>query len=320
MLASQNNVQQSGSGHYDVGGARYDLRFWISILNGGRECVVTRIFSSRIPKLEELKLPDMEMRTIQWFLAQERGMLVTTGPTGSGKTTTLYACLQALDSPKRCLVTTEDPVEKFYENARQISVNSNISYQGALAGQLRQDPDVMMVGEIRTIESAQNALQAASTGHLVLTTVHANDAVGVIERMCGSFGIDHISMSIALRLSIAQRLVSKLCPHCKVVDNAKPEDLRPFPQVDVARPVVAKKVGCPACKGTGYMGRMVIMEMLQVDDQVMSLIETKASPTVIRSHNQNRGFKSLEVQAAKLLFTGVIDIEEAKLFLTRHVI
>jgi type II secretory ATPase GspE/PulE/Tfp pilus assembly ATPase PilB-like protein len=319
-------IMQDGAGHFELDGKRWDMRYSVCVCKGGEESLVIRIFSSRIPNLEDLSLPLKEIQTLQWFLSQESGMFVSTGPTGSGKTTTLYACLKALDKPEIKIMTIEHPVEKYFEHALQIDVRDGeaddkhiITFQSALRTALRHDPDVIMIGEMRDTNSAQIAVQAALTGHLVLSTVHANDAVGVIERMCGSFGIDRLALGYALKLAVAQRLVVKLCPHCRKPHSATPEELRPFPEVNISDPIISERVGCSACRGTGSSGRSVIMEMLPVDSEITALIEQHASPTQIRQHNQNRGYTNLITQATLLLLRGEISLDEARTFLTRPI-
>jgi type II secretory ATPase GspE/PulE/Tfp pilus assembly ATPase PilB-like protein len=318
MRPDQTGKLQDGAGHIAIAGMRYDMRFSILVLRGGDESLVIRLFSATIPKLEDLRLPEREMSTLLWFLDQESGMLTSTGPTGSGKTTTLYACLRALSSSKTSLVTIENPVEKHFEPAKQVDVGGDhgISYPDALRAVLRQDPDVIMVGEIRDHDSAHIAVQSALTGHQVLTTVHASDAVGVIERLCGSFDIDRIALAYALKLSVAQRLIKKLCPHCRRTRAARPEELRAFPEVNIPNPEISDRVGCPACRGTGYSGRVLIMEMLPFDSEIVTLIERRAAPREIREHNANRGYTNLLTQATQLLLTGEIELAEARSFLT----
>lgn len=326
MRHEKSGIMQDGAGYHELGGVRWDMRYSVCVCKGNEESMVLRIFGSKLPKLEDLGLPLREMTTLQWYLDQECGMFVSTGPTGSGKTTTLYACLKALDNTTRKIMTIEHPVEKHFENAIQVDVRDGeaddptvITFRLALRAALRHDPDVIMVGEMRDSDSAQIAVQAALTGHLVLTTVHANDCVGVIERMCGSFNIDRIALGYALKLSVAQRLVAKLCPHCRRTRPAEPEDLRPFPEVNIPDPVISEKVGCPACRGSGIVGRRVIMEMLPIDSEITSLVEQHALPGDIRMHNHKRGYTNLIVQATLLLLRGEIELSEARTFLTRPV-
>jgi len=319
MMQDVSGALQDGAGYVDFNGVRYDLRFSISIVNGGEEAIVVRIFNSRIPDLSDLRLKENEMKVLKWFLDQETGMVVCSGPTGSGKTTLLYALLNAIDSPDLDLVTIEQPVEKFFENAKQITVfeDGKLTYGTALRSILRQDPDVIMIGEIRDDESAIKAVEASMTGHLVMTTTHANSAVGVIERLAGSFPVDRVALATAMKLSIAQRLVGKLCPFCKKTRAPRAEDLEYFPASDIARPVIAERVGCSVCRGTGIAGRLLIMEMMPVDDTIREMIASKRSPTEIERYNRQRGFLGLIEQASYLLQTGEITLADARRFITR---
>lgn len=318
MAADTKGIFQDGSGTHLHHGVRYDQRYSIVIAKGMEEVTAIRLLSSRIPSLSDLRLSPLEFQTLLWFLKQGEGMFVSTGPTGSGKTTTLYAMLRAVSSARRKVMSVEDPVEKHFPEAVQIEVRekAGITFASALRGIVRQDPDVLMVGEIRDRESAQIAIDAALTGHQVFTSTHANDAVGVVERIVQSFGIDRLVIGYALRLSVAQRLVSKLCPFCKTTRPAEPEEIAPFPNVAIAEPVVAEAPGCQVCRGTGMAGRMPVMELLPVDGEILSMFEAGATPNAIRRHNEGRGFKPLSVQAAELFMTGTISKEEAMLLLS----
>ncbi|WP_242529282.1 GspE/PulE family protein [Methylacidimicrobium sp. B4] len=318
MAADAKGIFQDGSGTHLHRGIRYDQRYSIVVAKGMAEVTAVRLLSSRIPNLADLRLAPVELQTLLWFLKQGEGLFVSTGPTGSGKTTTLYAMLRAVSTARRKIMSIEDPVEKHFPDAVQIEVRekAGITFASALRGVVRQDPDVLMVGEVRDRESAQIAIDAALTGHQVFTSTHANDAVGVVERMVQSFGIDRLVIGYALRLSIAQRLVSKLCPFCKRTRPAEPEEIAPFPDVAIPEPVVAEAPGCPACRGTGMAGRMPVMELLPVDGEILAMFEAGAAPNEIRRHNEARGFKSLAGQAAELFMTGMIAKEEAMLLLS----
>ncbi|ACD83238.1 Type II secretory pathway, ATPase PulE/Tfp pilus assembly pathway, ATPase PilB [Methylacidiphilum infernorum V4] len=318
MAPDQKGIFQDGSSSYLYKGIRYDQRYSIVVGQGMEEYTAIRIFSSRIPILDDLNLPPLEYSFLLWFLQNGQGMFVSTGPTGSGKTTTLYAMLNYISSTRKKIITIENPVEKYFPDAVQIEVREKaaITFASALRGIVRQDPDIIMIGEIRDRESAQIAIDAALTGHLVFSSIHATDPVGVMERMVQSFGIDRLAVSYALKLAVSQRLVSKLCPYCKKLRKATAEDLRYFPHCQVAEPTVAEAPGCQACRGTGTAGRMPILELLPFDSEIISLIENGASPNRLRAHNENRGFKPLSVQAAELFFTGTISKEEALLLLS----
>lgn len=313
---------QDGAGYQFVDGLRYDLRYHVTVVNGQKEAIVIRIFNSRIPTMSDLAF-DIEMvKVLNWFLAQESGMLISSGPTGSGKTTTLYSLLSEIAEPSISLLTIESPVEKYFEEAKQISVkeHGNLTFNTALRSAMRQDPDVIMIGEVRDEDSCHISMQAASTGHLVLTTTHSNDAVGVIERLCGSFHADRVALAYSLKLALAQRLVPRLCPFCKKTREPKAEDLEYFPDIKIAKPVICEKVGCSACRRTGIIGRIAMLEMLPIDDTVAELIIKNEPLTKIAEYNKSRGFKNLMDQATRLLLTGEMDIETARWFIKKPLI
>ena len=307
---------QDGATDRFLGGKRYDQRYSILLLKEDQECLVIRIFGSQLPTLNQLHLGTKERETLDWFLHLESGMLITSGPTGSGKTTTLYACLNALDSPQRRIVTVEHPVEKYFENATQVDIREGkLSFSQALRTVLRQDPDVIMVGEMRDSESAEMAVHAALTGHLVMTTTHAQDCVGVIERMGGSFKIDRVALGYSLKLSVAQRLVSILCPHCKKERPPSDAELRRFGLPRINSPLVCERVGCNRCHSTGIEGRRVVMEMMPVDEPLIDRLESQASLREIRNWNRNRGFRSIQDQVIDLFYSGVVEPSETRSYL-----
>lgn len=322
MMQEKSGVIQDGAGWVMHDGTRYDLRYGVTVVDGGEDAVVIRIFSSSIPDIRRIGLDGIQMKTLDWFMGLDTGMAIFSGPTGSGKTTTLYAMLRALDRPELDIVTIEQPVEKHFEPAKQITVfeEGGLTFSTALRSILRQDPDVIMVGEMRDTPSATKAVEAAMTGHLVLSTTHANSAVGVIERLTGSFGTDRVSLSCALRLSVAQRLVSRLCPACKAVRDPRASDLEHFPPVAVARPVIAERRGCSLCRGTGLMGRHLIMEMMVVDPAVREMIALNRHPTEVERYCRARGFPSLVEQAAWLLQNGEISLDSASQFIERPIV
>ncbi len=322
MMQEKSGVIQDGAGWVMHDGTRYDLRYGVTVVDGGEDAVVIRIFSSSIPDIRRIGLDGVQMKTLDWFMGLDTGMAIFSGPTGSGKTTTLYAMLRALDCPELDIVTIEQPVEKHFEPAKQITVyeEGGLTFSTALRSILRQDPDVIMVGEMRDIPSATKAVEAAMTGHLVLSTTHANSAVGVVERLTGSFGVDRVSLSCALKLSVAQRLVSRLCPACKVLRDPRASDLEHFPPVAVARPVIAERRGCSLCRGTGIMGRHLIMEMMVGDPAVREMIAMNRHPTEIERYCRARGFPSLVEQAAWLLQNGEIALDSASQFIERPIV
>lgn len=322
MMQEKSGLIQDGAGWVMYQGTRYDLRYGITVVDGGEDAVVVRIFSSSIPDIRGIGLDGTQMKTLDWFMGQDSGMAIFSGPTGSGKTTTLYAMLKALDQPELDIVTIEQPVEKHFEPAKQITVyeEGGLTFSTALRSILRQDPDIIMVGEMRDIPSSTKAVEAAMTGHLVLSTTHANSAVGVIDRLVGSFGIDRVSLSCALRMSVAQRLVSRLCPFCKIPRPPRASDLEHFPPVSVARPVICERGSCGMCRGTGLMGRHLIMEIMVCDQAVREMIAVGRHPQEIEKYCRSRGFPSLVEQATWLLQNGEISLDAASQFVERPLI
>jgi general secretion pathway protein E len=220
------------------------------------------------------------------LLAQPHGIVLVTGPTGSGKTTTLYAALQQLDAARFNIMTVEDPIEYELAGIGQTQVNPKIDldFAKALRAILRQDPDIIMIGEIRDHETAQIAIQASLTGHLVLATLHTNDAVSAVTRLT-DMGIEPFLLSSSLLGVLAQRLVRKLCMRCH-------------------------GQGCTECGQTGYQGRTGIFELLSTHDSMRSLIHDKAGETALRDAAQRQGMRSLREDGQRLVDTGVTSMEE----------
>jgi len=229
------------------------------------------------------------------LLHQPHGILLVTGPTGSGKSTTLYAALQTMDAKTRNIVTVEDPVEYDLPGVGQIQVNSRIdlTFARALRAILRQDPDVIMIGEIRDLETAQIAVQASLTGHLVLATLHTNDAVSAVTRLV-DMGVEPFLLASTLRGVLAQRLVRKLCPACR----------------QTAPDGHWRAGACPACTQTGYAGRTGIYELVGMDEALQSLIHSGADEAQMRAHADRQGRRSLHDDGLRLLAAGVTSAEE----------
>jgi general secretion pathway protein E len=230
------------------------------------------------------------------LIHQPHGIILVTGPTGSGKTTTLYGAIRRLDHSTTNIMTVEDPIEYDLEGIGQTQVNPKIdmTFARALRSILRQDPDVVMVGEIRDLETAQIAVQASLTGHLVLATVHTNDAASTVTRLI-DMGIEPFLLSSSLLGVLGQRLVRKLCPHCK-----KPE----------AGGGSFVPVGCDRCSFTGYIGRTGIYELLHVDEALRSLIHQGANEDDIRRAAERAGMTNMRADGQRWIATGVTSREE----------
>ncbi len=279
------------------------------------EKVVVRVFDPGVltQSLESLGFYEKELTQIRHMLATRTGMVLVVGPTGSGKTTTLYAGLHHLASPRLNIVTLEDPIENVHEAFNQIAMQPKIglTFDTALRSVLRQDPDVVMVGEIRDPETAQNAVQAALTGHQVLSTIHTGEAAGAVGRML-DLGVLPFLLSSVLVGVIAQRLVRRVCPHC-AEDDLLSEDqalaLR-IPGTRGRRLKIKRPVGCVRCRYTGYLGRTGLFEVLTVTPRVQRLINERASTQAIHREAIYDGMLTLREYGIKKLARGETTFEE----------
>jgi general secretion pathway protein E len=244
---------------------------------GHGERVVLRLLEKDLSRLtlESLGMNERTLKTFDTLIHQPHGIILVTGPTGSGKSTTLYGAMRRLDHTTTNIMTVEDPVEYDIAGIGQTQVNPKIemTFARALRAILRQDPDVVMIGEIRDLETAQIAVQASLTGHLVLATLHTNDSASAVTRLI-DMGIEPFLLSSSLLGVLAQRLVRKLCPHCKEPDGSG-QGYRP--------------VGCAACGHTGYLGRTGIYEMLIINDELRSLVHQGANDTEVRRAAERAG-------------------------------
>ncbi len=276
------------------------------------EKVVMRILDkSRVPlDLAKLGFLPQELSLIRKGIDASNGLILLTGPTGSGKSTTLYAALSEIYSPTKNILTIEDPVEYRIDGINQVQVKSEIglTFASALRCFLRQDPDIILVGEIRDLETAEICIRSSLTGHLVLSTLHTNDAASTIARMI-DIGVPSYLITASLRLIIAQRLVRRLCPDCKEPYEIKKEELPP--NVALNSPVVYKPKGCEKCNMVGYKGRVVAAEVLLVDNEIKEAVnEGKTSPREISDMARKRGMLSLVESGIKRVEEGITSLEE----------
>ncbi|WP_413176312.1 GspE/PulE family protein [Anabaena azotica] len=280
----------------------------------GGEKVVIRLLPQRNPytDMDKLGFAETALQTYKKWLSQPQGMIILTGPTGSGKTSTLYTSLQYVAKESVNVVTVEDPVEYVLPGITQTQVNeaAGMTFAAGLRAILRQDPDVIMLGEVRDAETAETAIRAALTGHLVFTTLHTNDAVGTIPRL-KDIGPDPGLISDALLGIVAQRLVRRVCPHCAEPYTPTMADLRklglePTPATTKAW---KKGRGCPQCFNSGYLGREAIVELLDIDDRVRELIY-EGTMTQLNRYLQEINFVSFRMSAVQKVTTGVTTIEE----------
>ena len=261
----------------------------------------------------DLGMSERDRQQLSSVIGAPYGMILSTGPTGSGKTTTLYAMLQELNHPDVHIITIEDPVEYRVPKIRQIQLNAKagMTFASGLRSILRQDPDIIMVGEIRDAETVRIATQAALTGHRVLSTVHTNDAAGAITRLI-DMGIEPFLVSSVLLVSFAQRLVRKVCPHCATQIEPS-RQARAFWGLAEADPVLfAHAKGCPRCQQTGYQGRSGIFEVLMIDDMIRELIARKSTTLEINQAARAAGrLRTLKEDALAKLRAGLTTVEEA---------
>ena len=313
---AERRVPQDGRISVTRGGKALDVRVSTLPARSG-ERVVLRILDRDQAdiQLQDMGMPPAVLERLTGALREPNGIILVTGPTGSGKTTTLYAGLRLLNDGARNVLTVEDPVEYAIDGIGQTQVNTKVgmTFATGLRAILRQDPDVVMVGEIRDFETAETAIQASLTGHLVLSTVHTNDAIGAIVRL-RDLGVEPFLLASALRLVLAQRLVRRLCPSCRVEQPALPEVARRLGLPAQSRLFSSAPSGCPTCKGTGYQGRIGVFEAVPVDDDVRRLILAGASEDELAAHaygKSSSASQGLRAAAARLVAEGQTTAEEA---------
>ncbi len=318
VMAEMNTTEtrRAQDGHITLSGNDKRINFRVSsIPTVGGEKLVLRLLDegSKTFSLEQLGILDQDMQRLQKIIDRPHGMFIVTGPTGSGKTTTLYAVLSLLNAIERNIVTVEDPVEYRLPGINQIQNNNEfgLGFANALKYIMRQDPDVIMVGEIRDQETATVAVQAALTGHLLISTLHTNDAPSAITRL-NDLGIDHFKLAGAMLGSIAQRLLRKLCMHCRQPTQPNSEltnRLRISPEA-LANNTYYRAVGCKKCLNTGYAGRLPIFEIMSVNGQVMSAIERGLPVSKIRELAIEEGMTELLQAGLYQAGMGVTTLEE----------
>lgn len=323
------NVQTRGQdGRFTIKVEGVDIEVRTSTLPGSYgENIVLRVLN---PKAISVGFAELGMQPwIQEVMARElskpNGMLLTTGPTGSGKTTTLYAFIREVHKPGTKIITLEDPIEYHITGIEQTQVESESGYDFAngLRSILRQDPDVILVGEIRDLETAQTAMHASLTGHLVFSTLHTNNAAGTIPRLL-DLGVDPAIMAPAINVAMAQRLVRKLCPKCKTEYRATAEEIAALRREITALPenvlqpklkelfMLSKPVGCSACNNTGYKGRIGVFEIILIDDAIEPLIFKKPSEVDIKKAAAGQGQITMRQDGILKVIAGVTDLAEVE--------
>ncbi len=312
---AERRLPQDGRIRLRIQGKEIDLRVsTVPTMHG--ESVVMRILDKGGVALnfDKLGFESDLLERFQSALAQPNGILLVTGPTGSGKTTTLYTALDQLNKPDVKILTVEDPVEYQMPGINQIQVKPQIdlTFANALRSIVRQDPDIIMIGEIRDLETAEIAVQAALTGHLVLSTLHTNDAPASVSRLL-DMGVEDYLLTSTLVGVLAQRLVRTLCSHCKAPHELHEEDAREFGfnrVTEIPRPVVYKPVGCSHCGNTGFVGRICIVEMMPMTEPLRRLIMKKANASEIRAAALAEGMQPMYDNGLRKVLAGITTVEE----------
>lgn len=316
MDISERRIPQDGRTKIMVEGRELDIRI-SSIPTVHGEKIVMRLLDPKGLQLDMAKLgfDEKELNMVLRNIAMPYGMILVTGPTGSGKTTTLYSALSILNKPDINIVTIEDPVEYIIPGINQVQAKPDIglTFAGGLRAFLRQDPDVIMVGEIRDKETGEIAGNAALTGHLVLATLHTNDSASTVIRLL-NMGVEPVIISATIRLIIAQRLLRKICSQCRIPYEINAEDLKalgvPMQLTPGSKVRLFKGAGCEVCNKTGYKGRVGVYEVLEINEEMKQLIVRSAPPYEIRMAAQRTGVEALREVAIKKLFAGLTTIEE----------
>ena len=312
MDISEKRKPQDGRMTIMVDRHEYDIRI-SSVPTVHGEKIVMRISSklSLTKNKKELGLAPDELRRFDHMLSAPYGIIFVTGPTGSGKSTTLYTALSELNKEAVNIVTVEDPVEADIEGINQIQVNNKVdlTFASALRSILRQDPDIIMIGEIRDRETAGIAVQASITGHLVVSTLHTNNAAGTLNRMA-DMGVERYLIADSVVGVIAQRLVRKLCPHCRKKRLATEEEKRLLKQDTYKEMEIYEPTGCDLCNHTGYFGRTGVFEIMEVNEEIRDLIAEGGSSEELENAARRAGMCTLHDNGIRYVLEGITSIEE----------
>jgi type II secretory ATPase GspE/PulE/Tfp pilus assembly ATPase PilB-like protein len=314
MSIAEKRLPQDGRIQVKIGRNPVDLRVSTIPTNHGESvvmCVLDK--SSLLLGLPELGFFSDDQETFERLLRLPDGILLVTGPTGSGKTSTLYACLNYINKPDRKIITVEEPIEYQMNGINQVQVNTDIgmTFPAALRSILRQAPNIIMIGEIRDLETASIAINASLTGHLVFSTLHTNDAPSAVARLI-DIGVQPFLVASSVRAIMAQRLVRRLCANCKVAGALSETELRALnlepPQLSEAQ--VMTPVGCEQCRHTGYKGRMGIFEIFVIDDEVRHMINKRQSTVFLRQRARELGMRTLREDGVRKVLGGLTSAEE----------
>lgn len=311
---AEKRLPQDGRISLRIAGRGVDVR--VSTLPSGHtERVVLRLLDKQAGRLNlsHLGMDAQIYARLQSLIEKPHGIILVTGPTGSGKTTTLYAALTHLNDQRRNILTVEDPIEYYIDGIGQTQVNAKVdmTFARGLRAILRQDPDVVMVGEIRDLETAEIAVQASLTGHLVFSTLHTNTAIGAVTRL-QDMGVEPYLLASSLLGVVAQRLVRLLCPDCKqasVADDGEMQILRITERPGMPRPLLYKPVGCPTCNHRGFVGRLGIYELVELDDGLRQMIHDRKSEMQLEAYARQR-CPSIREDGIRLVLAGQTSLDE----------
>ncbi len=316
LNVAEKRLPQDGRIRVKIGNKELDMRVSTLPTVFGERIVIRLLDkSNKILTLEELGFSPEDREKYERIIKKPHGLVLITGPTGSGKSTTLYASLLKLKSPRKNIITIEDPVEYQIQGISQIQVNPqiNLTFANGLRSILRQDPDIIMVGEIRDLETAEIAIHASMTGHLVLSTLHTNDAPSAVARLV-DMGVEPFLIASSLEGVIAQRLVRRICENCKeereISDVEKEEILKYYPSKDIKNSYLYYGKGCEECLGTGYRGRIAIYEIMEVDEEIRGLISKNVETADLRKKAMEKGMKTLVQDGIEKVLKGITTIEE----------
>ncbi len=314
MSIAEKRLPQDGRIQVKMGKKSIDLRVSTVPTNHG-ESMVMRLLdkTSLLLGLPELGFLSDDQEVFERLLRAPDGILLVTGPTGSGKTSTLYACLNYINKPDRKIITVEEPVEYQMNGINQVQVNSDIgmTFPAALRSILRQAPNIIMIGEIRDLETASIATNASLTGHLVFSTLHTNDAPSAIARLI-DIGVQPFLVATSIRAIMAQRLVRRLCSNCREPGELSETELRALriEASQMGEANVMRPVGCDRCRQTGYKGRMGIFELFEIDDEVRHMVNDRASTLQLRQRARELGMRTLREDGVRKVLAGMTSAEE----------
>ena len=317
MDITERRKPQDGSFRAELEGRQVDFRVATQGLQGGEKMVIRILDKGSSAKtLADLGMRKQMVDQLQDVVHQPHGMMITCGPTGAGKSTTLYAALQEIDAYENNIITIEDPVEYKMANVTQIEINSKAgqTFAGSLRSVLRQDPDVVMVGEIRDGETAKIACQAANTGHMVFSTLHANDTIAALFRLI-DLEVEPFLLSSSITAILGQRLVRKLCTDCKEAYKPTADLLQkvglPADKVEkFYRPPAKREATCPTCNDLGYVGRIGVYELLVITDRLRDLIRENPNLTAIKAEARKNGMLYMKEEGLRLVVKGITSVDE----------